>query len=114
MPGDEEAWEMNQTPTKIIDKDGTVRYKDSAGELHREDGPAIEHPNGSKSWWLHGKFHREDGPAIEYASGTKYWYLHGKRVNEETFEHILTCPLEDLPEYLGTEYECLAKKRLGR
>lgn len=30
------------------------------GELHREDGPAIEYPNGVRSWYLNG---------IEYTKG---------------------------------------------
>ena len=24
------------------------------GKWHREDGPAIEYPNGTKEWWLNG------------------------------------------------------------
>jgi hypothetical protein len=34
----------------------------------------------TKQWWLNGKFHREDGPAIEYPSGTKEWYLNDEEV----------------------------------
>ena len=49
------------------------------GELHREDGPAIELSNGTKEWYLNGKRHREDGPAIEWPDGTKQWYINGKR-----------------------------------
>jgi hypothetical protein len=36
------------------------------GNLHREDGPAIELANGDKSWFLDGKFQRADSPAVEY------------------------------------------------
>ena len=46
--------------------------------LHREDGPAVEHSDGHKEWYLNGKRHREDGAAIEYVTGTKYWYVNGK------------------------------------
>ena len=46
--------------------------------LHREDGPAIEHASGSKEWYKNGKRHREDGPAIELANGLQYWHLNGK------------------------------------
>jgi hypothetical protein len=49
------------------------------GELHREDGPAIEHADGTKEWWLNGELHREDGPAIEHADGDKEWFLNGER-----------------------------------
>ena len=53
------------------------------GELHREDGPAVEYADGSKSWLLNGKRHREDGPAYEGAMGIKEWYLNGKRHRED-------------------------------
>jgi hypothetical protein len=49
------------------------------GQLHREDGPAVERVNGDKFWFLNGQLHREDGPAIEWADGTKFWYLNGQR-----------------------------------
>ena len=49
------------------------------GELHREDGPAIECANGTKYWYRNGELHREDGPAIEYANGNKHWYRNGER-----------------------------------
>jgi hypothetical protein len=53
------------------------------GKRHREDGPAVEWPDGYKEWWLHGKLHREDGPAIEYAEGNKWWCRHGKLHRED-------------------------------
>ena len=57
----------------------TYYYKDEACTIfHREDGPAIEYPNGSKEWLIDGKRHREDGPAIEYKNGRKEWWLNGK------------------------------------
>jgi len=30
-------------------------YRDENGELHREDGPAIEDANGNKSWYYNGQ-----------------------------------------------------------
>ena len=48
-------------------------------KLHREDGPAVTHPNGFEEWWLNGHLHREDGPAVTRADGTKEWWLNGKR-----------------------------------
>ena len=53
------------------------------GKRHREDGPAIEKEDGSKEWYLNGELHREDGPAVEYADGQKEWYLNGKRHRED-------------------------------
>ena len=48
---------------------GTRRYYNSAGELHREDGPAIEWYNGACEWFQNNQLHRTDGPAIEYTNG---------------------------------------------
>lgn len=53
-------------------------HLNSDGEYHRTDGPAIEHVNGTKFWWINGEKHREDGPTIEYANGTKYWHKNNK------------------------------------
>jgi hypothetical protein len=55
------------------------------GKLHREDGPAVEWPAGTKEWYLNGKRHRVDGPAIEWGDGTWSWYLNGKQLTEEQF-----------------------------
>ena len=52
-------------------------------EYHREDGPAIEWPDGSKHWYLNDKLHREDGSAIEYSNGTKRWFLNGEPHRED-------------------------------
>lgn len=52
------------------------------GVFHREDGPAIEHDNGERQWYLDGKRHREDGPAVEYVSGVKEWFINDKRHRE--------------------------------
>ena len=68
----------------------TVRVFDSGtklwclnGNLHREDGPAIEWGNGDKSWWLNGEKHREDGPSvINYG-------LRNKKENETSLVHKL-------------------------
>jgi len=51
------------------------------GELHREDGPAIELANGTKIWYIHGKCHREDGPACEYTDGDEEYWHRGYRID---------------------------------
>ena len=64
-----------------VDKDGTTWYLN--GDLHREDGPAVEYPNGNKVWYLNGQLHREDGPAVEYQNGNKHWYINGNLHRED-------------------------------
>ncbi len=63
----------------VIEASGTKYYLDDQNQRHREDGPAVEWPDGSKYWYIHGKEHREDGPAIEYYDGAKEWYINGER-----------------------------------
>ena len=53
--------------TRTVDSDGTIIYRNSAGLLHRIDGPATERANGDKFWYFNGLLHRVDGPAIEDA-----------------------------------------------
>ena len=72
-----------KTYTVEVLKDITEWYLN--GQRHREDGPAIEYPNGTKYWYLNGQRHREDGPAIEFTNGSKYWYLNGKELTEQEF-----------------------------
>ena len=75
------------------------------GDLHREDGPAIEGTYGTKHWYLNGKRHREDGPAIEYADGDKSWYLNGVQYTEEEYYSKLNpakeLTMEELVKELG-------------
>ena len=71
-------------------------------ELHRKDGPAIEYASGKKEWWLNGKYHREDGPAVEYANGDKEWWINGVEYTEELFNKYqlnkkLEATLEEKP-----------------
>ena len=65
------------------------------GELHREDGPAIERANGTKFWIRKDKLHRENGPAIEQANGHKTWYLSGKKCTEKEFNKKMS-PTKDM------------------
>ena len=34
--------------------------------------------NGTKVWYINGNLHREDGPAVEWADGDKVWYINGR------------------------------------
>ena len=62
-----------------VDQFGTRTYRNAAGQLHREDGPAIITDQGSAFWYQCGQRHRTDGPAIEYSDGGKEWWQNGQR-----------------------------------
>lgn len=79
-----------------IDSCGTKIWYNSAGEFHRDNGPAIEYANGDKTWYQNGKLHRLDGPAIEFVNGYKSWSYRGKEVkcsSQENFEKLLKLKL---------------------
>jgi hypothetical protein len=45
--------------------------------------------DGTRSWWLANRrtmCHREDGPAIERPNGTKSWFLYGEKVSKNHFD----------------------------
>lgn len=69
----------NPKSTMTADECGYKSWRNSKGEYHRTDGPAIEHLDGRKFWYINGVRHREDGPAFETESGYKAWWVNGKR-----------------------------------
>ena len=74
-----------------VDSQGTVHWRDlKTDKIHRVDGPAVEHANGDKYWYICGKLHRVDGPAGEYTNGDKRWYLNDKlhRVDGPAVEYV--------------------------
>ena len=64
---------------------GTRRYYNSKGQLHREDGPAVEFSNGNREWWQNGLRHRIDGSAVEWYDGHKEWWLNGKKYTQQEY-----------------------------
>lgn len=62
---------------------GDKVWENSEGNLHREDGPAIIHLDGSEGWYFDGKPHRKGGPAIIYSDDNKIWYLNDKLHRED-------------------------------
>ena len=71
---------------------------------HREDGPAREYANGSKSYFINNKLHREDGPAIEYSNGYKAYYINDKKLTEEEFNNRNNPTLDKAAEYYAHNY----------
>jgi hypothetical protein len=83
---------MNHT----IDEYGTKYWRNDKGELHREDGPAIETIDKNRFWYQNNLKHRFDGPAIELSNGTKIWYFVGFKlncINNQDFLLFLSKPI---------------------
>jgi hypothetical protein len=83
------------TPIRTSDTTGTVAYYLN-GELHREDGPAIEMKDGRKAYYLNGLRHRIDGPAIEYLDVYKKWWLNDVELTEEEHTRLVNLPEDEL------------------
>jgi len=71
-----------------LENNGQVEYKKD-GQFHREGGPAVELPNGSKYWYLNGKLHRKDGPAVINLDGINEWWINGSRYSENIWKNKL-------------------------
>ena len=63
-------------PGVVIEHPSGTRQWWVDGVLHRDGAPAIEGHDVHK-WYQNGKCHREDGPAVEKC-GTKEWRLRGQ------------------------------------
>lgn len=76
--------------TVHIDNIGTKTWRDSEGNLHRVDGPAIEYPHGTCFWYLHGNLHRIGGPAVIFSNGVHVWAIDDVRFlkKEEYWEAL--------------------------
>ena len=92
-------------PTRHEKTDGSIVWLDANRKLHREDGPAVEKPNGDKEWWLHGNRHRMDGPAIENNDGYRAWYQMGKM-------HRIDGPAEEFPNGCKNWYQYGLRSRV--
>ena len=69
----------------VVEPNGTRKYFNAAGQLHRDEGPAVEYASGCKAWYQNGLRHRIDGPAIEWPDGSKEWYLNGKKYAKQNY-----------------------------
>lgn len=73
---------MSTESTKYVSPTGVIRYRDSDGNRHREDGPAVIYPSGTELWYHHGELHREDGPAITGHGGRfRQWWKNDKKLD---------------------------------
>jgi hypothetical protein len=63
-------------------------------------------------WWLNDKLHREDGPAVEYPDGTKEWWLNGEYLTEEEFNKhtkVTEMTVEEVEKLLGHKVKIVSK-----
>jgi hypothetical protein len=63
----------------IREEGGYYVVRDRNGLFHRDDGPALVHPDGAQYWCQNGLFHRDDGPAVVHPDGRQEWWRAGRR-----------------------------------
>jgi hypothetical protein len=48
--------------------------------------PRVSSSKGCSRWCLFGDLHREDGPAVEHANGYKEYWINGRHYFESEFK----------------------------
>jgi hypothetical protein len=64
---------------KVIDRDGTMYYRDARHCVHRKGSPAKIWPDGGAVWFWNGRAHRIFGPALLDPGGHQEWYRRGEK-----------------------------------
>jgi hypothetical protein len=72
-----ESRTAGQTHGSVDEVNGSISWALPDGTLHREDGPALIHKNGTEKWFRYGVLHRADGPAIRTANKSEEWHFNG-------------------------------------
>lgn len=81
-PTPQEAAPMKDYVESFTFPNGATIYLKN-GQLHRDNGPAIEFPGGmGLVFFQHGKLHRDNGPAIHWPyEDDCQWYKHGIKIS---------------------------------
>ena len=78
------------TSTVEVTQLGLTIYKNSAGQFHRTDGPAILYPSGTEEWYQNGLRHRLNGPAVVLPNGTVFWYIKGQKYTRSQYANKIS------------------------
>jgi hypothetical protein len=49
-----------------------------------------DYQDGYKEWYFKGQLHRENGPAIESIDGTNYWFIEGKPCSSKILSKLIS------------------------
>ena len=52
--------------------------------------PYLQVANGTKRWYLKGQLHRENGPAVEWVNDNNEWHLNGVEYTENEFNEKMS------------------------
>ena len=68
------------------DRECDILHRDEKDPKTGLSLPAVTTEDGDKVWWKDGELHRDDGPAVERADGRVKWYVNGKLLSRNEFE----------------------------
>lgn len=102
MTTEAEVYEALRYCVEVDPKTGACRYRNAAGRLHREDGPAVVYPSGSCEWYQNGLRHRVDGPAVVYPNSQKFWFIEDCAVSQEKFNECVSRIAEEVSRNLAS------------
>ena len=69
--------------TCTVDNFGAQHWRNSQGQFHRTDGPAVIYLDNTRFWYINGQHHRIDGPAKMYWDGMQHWYVNDQDITNE-------------------------------
>ena len=72
-------------------------------EAHPSFTGCLVDGKGVKRWFVDGQRHRENGPAVEWPDGTKFWFINGvqytEREHKPQVRHIKLKMLIDMDQH---------------
>lgn len=86
----------------VVEPNGTRKCYNALGQLHCEEGPAVEYQTGGKVWYRNGMTHREDGPAVVYPNSQKCWFIEDCAVSQEKFNEYVSRIAEEVSRNLAS------------
>ena len=98
------AGEQHHIDSPTVEGANDIKWCIRNGEYHRVDGPAFERKTGFKWWFINGKGHRLDGPACEHADGNKWWFVNDQQVSESEFPSAVAAYCESHPNCPSVRY----------
>lgn len=67
---------------------GDQHFVDDEWLVHSSTGPAIVFYDGSEGWFINGQLHRTDGPALNH-KGRQYYWLYGQEFLPKEYQDFV-------------------------
>ena len=92
-----------------IDEEGNRFYYNESGELHNDEGPAIEYKNGDVVYYINGKRNCYDGPAVIKSNNGGFAYYKNDKLDRDNGPALINNSVKE-PWCVKIEYAIKGKK----